>query len=100
MMARQMTLRLPEWGGKRKGAGRPRTRPHPGLEGPGVPHLRRDAFASRHPVHVTMKLHPGVVSLRPPERENILGEAPRKPRSFRFVPSPTRGNPRQVTAEP
>src|SRR5438552_3094930 len=49
-MARQMALDLPEWGGKRRGAGRPRTRPHPGLDGPGVPHLGRPQFAARHPI--------------------------------------------------
>src|SRR5216683_2404033 len=59
-MAKQLGLKLPEWGGARKGAGRPRTRPHPGLMGAGVPHLRRADFAARNPVHVTMRVVPGV----------------------------------------
>ncbi|HZX97512.1 MAG TPA: hypothetical protein VFE90_23550 [Myxococcales bacterium] len=99
MMARQMTLRLPEWGGKRKGAGRPRTRPHPGLEGPGVPHLRRDAFASRHPVHVTMKLQPGVGYLRSHQRAKIIAEALRETRSIRVVHYSIQGNHLHVIAE-
>ena len=52
------------WGGARKGAGRKKS------ENPGVSHLRRDDFHERHPVHVTMKLLPGLPSLR--IRENSL----------------------------
>src|SRR5947207_1364628 len=63
-MAKQLALKWPKWGGRRKGAGRPRTRPHPGLNGPGVPHLRRPPVASRHPVHVTLRLRPGTGYLR------------------------------------
>ena len=63
-MKRQLALPLPEWGGRRKGAGRPRTRPHPGLDGPGVPHLRRAGIARYHPVHVTLRVVPGVGYLR------------------------------------
>src|SRR5205814_8387303 len=46
---RQLAMRLPSWGGKRRGAGR---RPN----GPkaGVSHLRRSGFAARHPVHATV----------------------------------------------
>src|SRR5690349_24305010 len=61
---RQTAFEFPTRGGRRKGAGRPRTRPHPGLVGPGVPHLKRPDFAARHPVHVTMRLQPGVGYLR------------------------------------
>jgi REP element-mobilizing transposase RayT len=60
----QAAFEFPKRGGKRKGAGRPRTRPHPGLVGPGVAHLRRPDFAARHPVHVTMRLQNGIGYLR------------------------------------
>ncbi len=46
------------WGGRRAGAGR-----KPGARPP-VPHRRREAIASRHPAHVTVKLRPGLPSLR------------------------------------
>lgn len=49
---KQLPLPLP----KREGtawSGRPRTRPHPGLIGPGVPHLKRTEFPARHPVHTS-----------------------------------------------
>ena len=72
MPMRQLQLSLPQWGGKRKGAGRPRTRPHPGLIGPGVPHLRRLDFQSRHPVHVTLRLQPGVGNLRTHRRATLI----------------------------
>ena len=55
--------------------GRPRTRPHPGLVGPGVPHLRRPDFAARHPVHVTMRLQPGVGYLRTYQRAKVVEDA-------------------------
>jgi putative transposase len=60
-MARQLELRLRTWGGKRKGAGRPRK---DGLRGPGVPHLPRPALAPRFPVHTTWRMRRGVWSLR------------------------------------
>ncbi len=63
-MARQLALDLPKWGGRRKGAGRPRTRPHPGLKGPGVPHLPRPELCARHPLHITLRTVPGVGYLR------------------------------------
>src|SRR4051794_28461863 len=63
-MARQLKFDLPEWGGKRRGAGRPRTLEHPGLEGPGVPHLKRPRLNPRHPVHVTLRVQPGIGYLR------------------------------------
>jgi putative transposase len=75
-----MRLKLPEWGGKRRGAGRPRTRAHLGLVGPGVPHLRRADFAARHPVHVTMRLQPGVGYLRSYQRAKIVEDALRAAR--------------------
>jgi hypothetical protein len=55
----QLGLQLKErrrWGGRRPGAGRKR--------GPHVPHGRRDGVAQRLPAHVTVKLLPGLPSLR------------------------------------
>jgi len=77
---RQTLFEFPKWGGKRKGAGRPRTRPHPGLRGPGVPHLPRPDFAARHPVHVTMRLQPGAGYLRGHARAKIVEDALRAAR--------------------
>jgi REP-associated tyrosine transposase len=57
----QLGLNLHErrgWGGRRSGAGRKR-----GPE-PRVPHRRRDRLAARFPAHVTIKLLPGLPSLR------------------------------------
>lgn len=79
-MSAQLALPLPKWGGRRAGAGRPRTYAHPGLVGPGVPHLRRDAFASRNPVHVTMRVQPGVGYLRRWKRAQLIEAAFRKSR--------------------
>ncbi len=77
---RQTSFKFPTRGGKRKGAGRPRTRPHPGLVGPGVPHLKRPDFAARHPVHVTMRLQPGVGYLRTYQRAKVVEDALRAAR--------------------
>ena len=74
-MAKQLKLGLPQWGGKRDGAGRPRTRPHPGLEGPGVPHVERPELNPRHPVHVTLRVRPGIGYLRQHRRAQILVRA-------------------------
>jgi REP element-mobilizing transposase RayT len=46
------------WGGPRKNAGRRAS------EDSGVSHLRRDELASRYPVHVTVRLKPGLPNLR------------------------------------
>lgn len=59
--ASQLELTLPArrgWGGRRAGAGR-----KPGRRPP-VPHRRRRDIAPRHPAHVTVKLRPGLPSLR------------------------------------
>src|SRR3954453_14619461 len=77
---RQTAFEFPRRGGRRKGAGRPRTRPHPGLVGPGGPHLPRPEFAPRHPVHVTMRLQPGVGYLRSYQRAKIVEDALRAAR--------------------
>jgi len=54
----QLDLRVQTRGGRCKGAGRKKIRTS------GMPHLRRPALAARHPVHVTLKLRPGLPSLR------------------------------------
>jgi REP element-mobilizing transposase RayT len=46
------------WGGRRDGAGR-----KPG-DNPGLPHASRERFAKTLPAHVTLRLLPGLVSLR------------------------------------
>ena len=53
------------WGGRRPGAGRPRSAKC-GLtnERPGVPHLRRPALSHAHPVHVTLRLRRAMPTLR------------------------------------
>jgi putative transposase len=77
-MTRQLALDLPKWGGRRKGAGRPRKHPAPGLRGPGVPHLRRPKLVARHPVHVTLKVVPGVGYLRAYSRAEEIKAALRE----------------------
>ena len=77
-MSKQLPLDLPKWGGRRKGAGRPRTRPHPGLIGPGVPHLKRETFPARIPVHVTVRVVPGVGYLRSQGRAKEIATALRE----------------------
>jgi putative transposase len=54
----QLTLALPTWGGKRKGAGR-----RPIREGT-VSHERRPSLASRFPVHIALKIDDKMPSLR------------------------------------
>ena len=50
------------WGGKRKGAGRPR---NDGVAArPGVPHVTRPVLAERFPVHVTWRMEKSVWNLR------------------------------------
>lgn len=61
---RQLSLDLVaprRWGGRRARAGR-----KPKGDRVGLPHLRRPDFASRHPLHVTLRVRPGVPSLRKP----------------------------------
>ena len=57
--AKQLPLPSPTWGGKRTGAGRP-----PVGEKAGVSHEKRPLLASRHPVHVTLRLLPHAANLR------------------------------------
>src|SRR5450432_1520643 len=49
----------PDWGGARRGAGRPAT-----TKSPGPAHVRRPPHDPRHPVHVTLRARPSVPSLR------------------------------------
>jgi putative transposase len=72
---KQLELPLPKRGGKRPGAGRPRTRLHPGLIGTGVPHLKRQDFPARNPVHVTQRMRPGVGDLRTQARLRLIKRA-------------------------
>lgn len=57
--ARLEQLELPRHGGRRKGAGR-KAKGNTRL----VPHSARPAIAARHPLHVTVRLRPGLPSLR------------------------------------
>src|SRR4051812_47741868 len=57
-MAKQLEMKLPFWGGKRKRAGR-----KPKGVRAGVPHVRR-SLPKRSPAHVTMKVAAGLPSLR------------------------------------
>ena len=59
--SRQIEMRLrsvPRWGGRREGAGRKR------CEASGLPHTSRARFSSLQPAHVTLRLMPGLRSLR------------------------------------
>ena len=57
--ARQASFSFPRRGGPRPGAGR-----KPNGRHAGVAHTKRPALAGRHPVHATMRLAPGLPSLR------------------------------------
>ena len=91
-MDRQLTFDLPQWGGRRAGAGRPRTRAHPGLERPGVPHLARPELSRHHPVHVTQRVQPGVGYLRGHRRAQLIREALGAVRAIRVVHYSIQGN--------
>jgi REP element-mobilizing transposase RayT len=57
-----MALPLPvmnTWGGKRAGAGR-----KPSRSQPGATHQKRPEFSPHHPLHVTLKVLPGIENLR------------------------------------
>lgn len=56
---KQLQLNLPTWGGRRKGAGRPRR--HARVM---VSHRARPGFARWCPVHVTLRVRRGVWNLR------------------------------------
>ena len=54
----QIELDLHGWGGRRSGAGRKKSKAS------GMPHLRREEVAVRHPVHVTLRVARGCWNLR------------------------------------
>ncbi len=54
----QLAFRFKTWGGRRKGAGRPKG------GATGVAHVPRPALSRHHPVHVTLRLVAGLPSLR------------------------------------
>ncbi len=56
---KQLSLSFRAWGGARRGAGR-----RPNGPRPGVPHLARPTLSRHHPVHVTLRVRPGIPSLR------------------------------------
>lgn len=75
MKPKQLSLGFRKRGGKQPGAGRPRIHEHPGLVGPGVPHLKRKAFASRRAVHITQRVRPDVGYLRKQAPAQVLLKA-------------------------
>ncbi|MBI4509943.1 MAG: hypothetical protein HY698_09965 [Deltaproteobacteria bacterium] len=58
-MPAQLELAPRTWGGRREGAGR-----KPSGRRVGVPHRRREGFATRSAVHVTLRFRPGSGNLR------------------------------------
>src|SRR5215813_13224666 len=54
---RQQELIFRTWGGRRKGAGRKRHTKE-------LPHVARPELESNHPLHVTTRVRPEVISLR------------------------------------
>jgi putative transposase len=78
----QLGLNFRTWGGHRKGAGRKR-----GLR-PRTPHRRVPPLASRHPVHVTLKVDEALPSLRGAELRSHVEECIHRGREqagFRLV---------------
>lgn len=67
---KQLQMKLPNWGGKREGAGR-----KPNGERPLASHQSRPTFKARHPVHVTMRLLFGVGFLRGFSRKRAIEDA-------------------------
>jgi putative transposase len=76
---RQLELRPRTWGGRRHGAGR---KPKPGRRA--VSHARRGRHDPRCPAHVTLRVCPGVPSLRNERLLPILRNAFRAGSSARF----------------
>ena len=68
--ARQRSLPLPTWGGRRKGAGR-----KPVGRKAEVPHRVRPEVTASTPVHVTMKVLPGLPNLRREKRLRMFRRA-------------------------
>jgi REP element-mobilizing transposase RayT len=79
-----------QWGGKRDGAGRKKTGKRKEL-----PHRSRPKLASRHPVHVTLRLLPGLESLRTKSKVLAVRAAMRAAKvqaGFRLVQFTIQGN--------
>src|SRR4051812_8708463 len=70
---KQLELKLSVRGGKRDGAGR-----KPKGDNAGVSHAHRPEFKARHPVHVTMRVLPGVGFLRGFARKRAIEDALRE----------------------
>ena len=90
-MTRQLAPPLERWGGKRRGAGRPRK---DGRSGPGVAHVTRAALKATFPLHVTWRMEKDVWNLRSGrcfERLSSAMWASVKP-SFRVVHYAVMGN--------
>lgn len=67
---KQLPLKLPAWGGKRRGAGRKRTSPRPN-----VPHATRPEHNKNHPIHITLRLAPNLPTLRENKRYSLIHQA-------------------------
>ena len=80
--AQQLALCFRSWGGARPGAGRKRRRTMGGVR-----HVARRAHCARHPVHITLRLAPGLPSLRSQVVGGLVLRALRDTwrRWFRFV---------------
>src|SRR3954465_6857457 len=88
--ARQLGLKFPMRGGKRRGAGRKPKGPRAG-----VSHARRSGLLLRHPVHATMRVLPHVWNLRGPRAASTLAgafAAGKEKDGFRLVHFSIQGN--------
>jgi len=88
--ARQLGLKFPMRGGKRRGAGRKPKGPRAG-----VSHARRPALFARHPVHATMRVLPHVWNLRAPRAATTLAgvfASGKEKAGFRLVHFSIQGN--------
>lgn len=63
------------WGGKREGAGRPKTSPF-------VPHMTRPEMGTRVPMQVLIRVRTGFASLRTPEMHKVFELAASRARRF------------------
>lgn len=66
-IARQKEFEFPQHGGPREGAGRKRSSARPT-----VPHVAREEFPARFPIHVTLRVLPDVPSLREGHVHRVL----------------------------
>ncbi len=65
--SRQGVLAFPQWGGARRGAGRKRA-----AHRPSVAHRARGPAAARFPLHITLRIAPGLPSLRGARTHAVL----------------------------